>query len=334
MKTFHHIPTVAAALLLAANLWADLPAPRLDRIAPLGAGAGQTIDLETAGADDAGADRLIFDHPGITAQFVSEHKFKVTVAADVPAGTYDARLVGRFGVTSPRLFQVTHKLTELAEKEPNNTPATAQELPIGSVVNAVSDGNEFDVYRIAGKAGQRIVCDCLAGRLDSQLDAVMTLTTLDGRILASSSDYFGRDPMIDYRFEADGECLLSVNDLSYRGGFLYRLIVERSAADRKHRAPGPDRGQAGGARGVWPQFGLRRSCRPGAWAICRSISSVSRPRLRPTCWPWANSVSWSTRSTIACCPLRRPARSSAISSVRRWAKRSSGPPRCWSPATR
>ncbi len=210
---------------LASPARAELPSPRLDRIAPMGAGAGQTVDVETTGVDEAGGDRLIFDHPGITAQYTAERKFKVSVAADVPSGTYDVRIVGRFGVSSPKLFQVTHRLTELAEKEPNNTAAEAQELPLEAVINGTSDGNEFDIYRISAKAGQRITLDCLAGRLDSQLDAVLTLTTADGRLLASSSDYFGRDPMIDYRFDADGDYLLSVSDLAYRGGFLYRLVA-------------------------------------------------------------------------------------------------------------
>ncbi len=204
---------------------ADLPSPRLDRIAPMGAGAGETVDVEIAANDDEGAERLVFDHPGITATFTAAKKFKVSVAADVPQGTYDVRFVGRFGVSSPRLFQVTRKLAELPEKEPNNTPEQAQELPLGCVLNGTSDNNEADVFRIAAKAGQRITFDCVAGRLDSQIDAVMTLTTADGQLLATSSDYFGRDPLIDYQFTADGTYLLNVSDLSYRGGFLYRLIV-------------------------------------------------------------------------------------------------------------
>jgi hypothetical protein len=219
------LSAVGCWLALAGAARADLPVPRLDRIAPMGAGAGESVDVEVAAADDLGAELLLFDHPGITATFTAEHKFKVSVAADVPQGTYDVRLVGRFGASSPRLFQVTRKLTELAEKEPNNTAEQAQEIPLGCVVNGTSDNNEADIFRIAAKAGQRITLDCVAGRLDSQIDAVMTLATAQGQLLATSSDYFGRDPMIDFQCPADGEYLLSVNDLSYRGGFLYRLVV-------------------------------------------------------------------------------------------------------------
>ncbi len=105
----HALGAFACSLALAGVSSADLPSPRLDRIQPMGAGAGETVDVEVAGADDSGAERLWFDHPGITSQFTAEHKFKVSVAADVPQGTYDVRLVGRFGVSSPRLFQVTRQ---------------------------------------------------------------------------------------------------------------------------------------------------------------------------------------------------------------------------------
>ena len=46
-------------------------------------------------------------------------KFKITVAADVPPGNYDVRVVNKFGVSNPRVF-VVGDLNELQEKEPNN----------------------------------------------------------------------------------------------------------------------------------------------------------------------------------------------------------------------
>lgn len=218
--------------LLAALGWsreaaAELPSVRLDRITPLGAAAGTTIDLEIVGADLEDARTLWFDHPGLSAAAVEgkERQFKVTIAADVPAGTYDVRAVGRFGVSSPRLFAVTHGLADAAETEPNNEPAQAQAVAVNSAVNAMSDGNGEDVFRFAARAGQRIVLDCQSGKLDSMLDATMSLAAADGRLLASSSDANGRDPRIDFLAPADGEYRVRVYDLSFRGGFPYRLLV-------------------------------------------------------------------------------------------------------------
>src|SRR6184192_1067464 len=115
--------------LLVAPARAELPSIRLDRLAPLGAAAGSTVEVQfTQGADIEDVKALLFDHPGFKAEFVKNTIFRVTVAADVPAGTYDVRLVGRFGVSNPRLFAVSHGLTELTKKEPNNDRATAQPI--------------------------------------------------------------------------------------------------------------------------------------------------------------------------------------------------------------
>src|SRR4051794_21651437 len=112
--------SLLALLVVISAARADLPSPRFDRLSPLGAAAGTTVEVEVAGADLEDAAKLLFDHSGLTAEQVKGTKFKVTVAANVPPGTYDARLVGRYGITNPRLFAVSSGLTELAEKEPND----------------------------------------------------------------------------------------------------------------------------------------------------------------------------------------------------------------------
>src|SRR5436305_6665738 len=97
-------------LLLAVAARAELPSPRLDRIFPLGASAGSSVEIEIAGADLDELKAITFDHPGITAALIKDRKFKVTVAGDVPEGTYDVRAVCKWGVSSPRLFSVSRGL--------------------------------------------------------------------------------------------------------------------------------------------------------------------------------------------------------------------------------
>jgi hypothetical protein len=46
-----------------------------------------------------------------------------------------------------------------------------------------------------------------------------------GKQLAASSDYFGRDPMIDFIAPSTGDYWILLHDLSYRGGMPYRLMV-------------------------------------------------------------------------------------------------------------
>lgn len=123
------IRTALACLLITSVARAELPSPRLDRIAPLGGAVGSVVEIEAVGADLEGAETLIFDHPGITAQFLKDRRFKVSIAKAVPAGTYDARLVGKYGVTNPRLFAVSDGAKEVVEKEPNDEPAMHKSWP-------------------------------------------------------------------------------------------------------------------------------------------------------------------------------------------------------------
>jgi hypothetical protein len=221
---------VIACFVIASVGRAELPSPRLDRIAPLGGAAGSVVEIEAVGADLEGAETLVFDHPGITAQFLKDRRFKVSIAKAVPAGTYDVRLVGKYGVTNPRLFAVSEGAKEVAEKEPNDEPATAQGVAVNSIVNGTSDQGREDVFRFTLKKGQRIAVDCFAQRLDSQLDAVLAITDAAGKQLASNGDWFGRDPFVEFVAPADGDFFAILNDISFRGGQPYRLLI----TDRPH----------------------------------------------------------------------------------------------------
>ena len=222
--------SLLALLLLSSTARADLPSPRFDRLVPLGAASGSTVEVEILGNDIEDATTLLFDHKGITAKHVKDRKFAVAVATDVPAGTYDARLVGKYGVTNPRLFAVSRGFTEVAEKNGNEDRATAQTVPLNCVVNGSSKGGKEAVFRFAAKKGQRVVAECFAQRLDSQLDANLTLTDADGKLLASNGDYAGKDPLVDFIAPTDGDYFVTINDLSFRGGFPYRLVI----ADTPH----------------------------------------------------------------------------------------------------
>lgn len=207
-------------------LWAQLPSPRLDRIAPLGVSVGGKTELEIQGGDLEGAS-LLFDHPGISATSVEgkERFFLVSVANDVAEGTYDCRVVGKYGISNPRLFAVHRAMADVAEVEPNNVSSAAQTIRVNDVVFGTSDNNEVDVFKIQLERGVRVTIDCSAGRLDSMLDAILTVVDSQGKQLASSSDYFGRDPMIDFEPGSTGDYWIVLNDLSYRGGLPYRLMV-------------------------------------------------------------------------------------------------------------
>jgi hypothetical protein len=206
-------------------LRAELPSIRFDRLSALGASAGTEIEFEVVGRDTEEVNALLFDRPGFKSELLKPGRFKLTIASDVPEGTYDVRLIGKYGVSNSRLFAVTQHLQDVAETESNNTAAEAQVIPVNGAVNGTSDGNGQDCFRFAAKAGERITIDCQGAKLDSLIDATLILSTADGRILGTNGDYHGKDPFLDFLVPQSGDYLVVVHDLSYRGGFPYRLIV-------------------------------------------------------------------------------------------------------------
>ncbi len=227
---FRRLALPALLAFTSATVFADLPSPQLHRITPIGINGPGEAEVTILGADLEDVDALLFDHAGLKAEFVKDKVFKVTAAADVPPGTYDIRAVGRFGVTNPRLLSITQGLRDVAEVEPNNAPDKAQSVTVNCAVNGQSDGNNQDLFRLAMKPGQRIVIDCQSARLDTEMDPTLVLFGPTGQQLASSSDYHGRDPLIDFLAPAEGDYLIEVRDLTYRGGYPYRLVI----TDRPH----------------------------------------------------------------------------------------------------
>jgi hypothetical protein len=269
------LAAILFCLLLAGTTRADLPTVRFDRLIPLGGAAGSTVDLEIAGADLEGVESLLFDHPGLKATFVKERRFRLTIAADVPPGTYDVRLVGRFGVSNPRLFSVSHGLTDVAQKAAD----TPQIVSVNSAVNGACGTNRDDVYRFAAKKGQRIVVECQAGKLDSPMDATLALTTADGKALVSNGDYYGRDPLVDFVASADGDYLVKLHDLSYRGGYPYRLLL----SDRPQVENVFPRAVQAGQSTELSIFGrnLGAGSKPSAWRIFDLPLDEARMTVKP-----------------------------------------------------
>ncbi|MBY0513659.1 MAG: hypothetical protein K2P78_07070 [Gemmataceae bacterium] len=68
---------------------------------------------------------------------MKDRRFEVAVAADVPPGTYDGRLVGKYGVTNPRLFAVQGGPLALRERHP---PVGGFDGPVTSAAEGLPNG--------------------------------------------------------------------------------------------------------------------------------------------------------------------------------------------------
>lgn len=234
------LTAISVILSAASNLQGQLPGTRLDAVFPPGAGVGKTLDVTISGADLDDVDRLLFSHPGITATRKMsdpgpfdqgpqpvENQFVVTVKSNVPVGTYNVRSQGKYGLSNPRSF-VVDTLIESVEAEPNNTTDQATDAAIPGVVNGqLNGGADVDWYRFKGTAGQPLLIDAFARRIDSRSDVVITLATADGRILAENRQGHAGDPLIDLKLPANGDYFVRVQDSLYAGGvdFVYRLVL-------------------------------------------------------------------------------------------------------------
>lgn len=227
-----------AVSLCASPAIAQLPTAQLSTISPLGGKPGTTIDVTIAGKDLDPPSRLWFSHPGIAGkskevapnEFLPPrpvaNQFTVTIAADVPPGVYDVRVIGKYGASNPQSFVVS-ALPDAAEKEPNNDMATAMPWPVDSVVYGAADAENFDYFKLSLKAQQRIVIDCQAYRLDTKLNGTLVLLDAKGNELARARDSVRRDPVIDFVAPVEGDYFVKLHDHTFRGGegFAYRLAA-------------------------------------------------------------------------------------------------------------
>jgi hypothetical protein len=230
-----------AVLLAADYASAQQPAPQLLGVFPMGAKAGDTVEVTFAGHNLDGAEKLLFSAKGFKAdpvgtatgtkgqqgQPTSTMKFKVSVPKDA-AGTLDVRVVGKNGISNPRAF-VVGNLTDVSETEPNNDVGQAQSVALDTTVNGViSAPTDVDFVTFKAKAGQNIVVYCLATSIDSKLHADIMVSGPDGKPLASNHAYRDGDAVLDFKAPTDGDYHVRVSQFAYTtGGFdhFYRLTV-------------------------------------------------------------------------------------------------------------
>lgn len=250
---------------------AQLPQTRVFSVFPPGVTAGEIADLQiNTGADLDEVERLVFDHPGVfaTRKYQPDgaggfkavpNTFRVAVEEDVPVGRYELRAVGRFGISNPRTLIVDSRATA-QDAEPNNEPSQAQRIALETLVDGQINGaGDLDVFRFSARQGQRVICDCLAERIDSPLNPTLTLSDADGRPVAFARNEYGRDSFLVYDIPADGEYLLEVRDETFTGSaeHIYRLKLHTGAHIR-FVTP------AAGTPGTTAQFTLHGYNLPGS----------------------------------------------------------------------
>ena len=161
---------------------------------------------------------------------------------DAKAGVYQITAkTGKF-VSNPMPFALD-TLPECFDEESNNDPAHAQKVKLPIIVNGRTDRpDDWDVFQVEGKAGDTMVAEVHARRLDSPLDSMLKITDAHGKLLAFNDDRqdvgsglntHHADSYIMLKLPADGAYYVHLGDTARNGGkeYAYRLRISAPRPD-------------------------------------------------------------------------------------------------------
>jgi hypothetical protein len=128
-------------------------------------------------------------------------------------------------------------LPECFEKEPNNDQPHAQKVTLPVIINGrINRPDDWDVFQFTGRAGETIVAEVSARRLDSPLDSLLTITDASGKALAHNDDFedlgsgtntHNADSYLMIKLPASGSYFVHLSDTARHGGeeYAYRLRI-------------------------------------------------------------------------------------------------------------
>jgi hypothetical protein len=196
--------------------------PYITSMFPMGGKAGARTTVELKGWN-------------LPVTKVTEEKRKAT-------GVYPVSLGKGQSAINLKPFAVD-TLPEITEKEPNNQASSAQRVKLPIIVNGrIDKPGDWDVFRFEGRAGEEVVAEVFARRLDSPLDSILKLTDASGNQVAMNDDYEDKaaglithqaDSRIQVKLPANGTYFLHLGDTQGQGGpeFSYRLRINHPQPD-------------------------------------------------------------------------------------------------------
>ncbi len=216
--------------------------PFLTSIFPMGGRVGEPVSVEMLGWNLDGAQLAL-------------------PSSNAPAGIHS--VVAKGGLTSNRVPFALDTLPERIEHEPNNDRSQAEPIELPIIINGrIQQPGDWDVFQFEGRAGQKVVAEVTARRLDSPLDSLLKLTDADGNLLALNDDYedagtglntHHADSYILVELPSDGNYFVHIGDTTHQGGdeYGYRLRISEPQPDFELRVVPPSLGiPSKGTRGI------------------------------------------------------------------------------------
>ncbi len=195
---------------------------------PLGGPAGQSVDVEIDGWN------------------LTRGRMTIHGQAAGFRPTYSSTRNGR--LVSNEIPFARDTLPEGIDHGSNDDLAHAQTIKMPMIVNGRIDApGDRDVYRISGRAGEIVVAEVTARRLDSPVDSFVKLTNKAGKVLAMNDDFedigsglntHHADSYLTFKLPSDGPYFVHLTDTARNGGaeYGYRLRLSHPRADFELRA--------------------------------------------------------------------------------------------------
>ncbi len=189
--------------------------PYVESIFPLGGQRGKQLEVALKGRNLAGTTTMTLN-----------------LAPNAPTGRQEIRAHTPNGYSNLRPFHVSD-LPDFIESEPNNTTDKVNVVTIPVVINGrIAPEKDIDRFKFKSDRDQKLVCDVVANRYGSKLDSLLILADAAGNVIAQNDDTAMADARIEFDAKKDAEYILSLRDLTDRGGddFGYRLSIRPPAA--------------------------------------------------------------------------------------------------------
>ena len=256
-KLLFFVVSFALATAGVLSLYAEEPIipPRISKISPAGMKRGSTVTFTVEGRNLSDTKAVIFDVAGVSGKFMEitdvpekitgpragedlgaqvplgkkqTAKLEVTAANDVSPGIHRFRVQTPLGTTNMVVIAIGSLLEVAANKPMGAGPVTQAQLVKlpATLVGTIASLGETDNYQFDGKAGEEVVFQVEASRLDSQLQSKLVLSDASGHVLAEAGKYDeGPDAELNYKLPQDGYYTLSITDRERSGGadHFYRL---------------------------------------------------------------------------------------------------------------